>query len=153
MSKLREAIAVHQREITYCEKYRLLHPNGAKEAKSKIKTDLENAVTGVDFENVLKELYEQKGYLVETTKTTGDQGADLVIEKGGIRTVVQAKYYSSPVGNAAVQEVVAAIKFYNADAGIVVTNNSFTDAAKELAEANDIQLIDGILLNKMIERL
>lgn len=151
--ELKEAVAVHQKEITYSEKYKLLHPNGAKEAKDKIVNDLANAITGVDFENVLKELYEQKGYLVETTKTTGDQGADLIIEKGGIRTVVQAKYYSSPVGNAAVQEVVAAIKFYNADAGIVVTNNSFTDAAKELAEANDIQLIDGVMLNKMIERL
>jgi len=48
---------------------------------------------------------------------------------------------------------VASIKYYNADAGIVITNNSFTDAAKELASVNDVQLIDGVMLNKMIENI
>ena len=32
---------------------------------------------------------------------------------------------------------------YNADKGIVVTNSTFTSSAVELAQANNIELIDG----------
>ena len=32
---------------------------------------------------------------------------------------------------------------YNADYGIVVTNNTYTSSAVELAEANNIELVDG----------
>lgn len=38
-------------------------------------------------------MYEYLGYEVETTKTSGDQGADLVIVKSGIRTVVGQKQW------------------------------------------------------------
>lgn len=87
------------------------------------------------------------------TKTTGDQGADLVVEKNNVRGVIQAKFYSSPVGNSAVQEVVAALSYYHATKGIVITNNIFTNSAKELASANNIQLINGKDLDSMINAL
>lgn len=32
---------------------------------------------------------------------------------------------------------------YKADKGIVITNNTFTQAAIELAKANNIELVDG----------
>ena len=40
----------------------------------------------------------------------GDQGADLILKTPGIIYVVQAKFYGKPVGNKAVQEVVAAVR-------------------------------------------
>lgn len=52
------------------------------------------------------------GYKAEFTKSTDDQGADLLIEKMGDRTVVQAKRYNVNVGNSAVQEVVSSKAFY-----------------------------------------
>ena len=82
------------------------------------------------------------GYLVAVTKATGDQGADLVIEKFGEKTAVQAKCYADKVGNYAVQEVLAAKSMYKAHRAMVVTNNYFTDAAKSLATANRIELWD-----------
>ena len=42
----------------------------------------------------------------------------------------------------AVQEVLGAVGHYNADAGIVITNNTFLNSAKKLAESNDIELWD-----------
>ncbi len=150
--EVEQLIAFCQAETLYYEKYNLLHP--AKiEASNDICSKLKNAKTGIDFENVLKDLYVLMGYDVETTKTTGDQGADLVVQKNGRRAVIQAKYYSSQVGNSAVQEVLGAIKYYNAQKGIVITNNTFTKGAIDLASANDIQLIDRNGLSAMISAL
>jgi restriction system protein len=42
-----------------------------------------------------------------------------------------------------VQEIVGALRFYNADEGWVVTNSIFTPSARSLARANNIRLIDG----------
>lgn len=70
-------------------------------------------------------------------------GADVIAYKNDTKYVIQAKFYSNPVGNKAVQEVVASIGMYKADKGIVITNNTFTPSAIELAKANDIELIDG----------
>jgi restriction system protein len=97
---------------------------------------------GVEFEEHLAYTYRCLGYTVEITPAQGDQGADLVLERDGIRTVVQAKRWSQPVGNKAVQEVCASIKYYGAQDAIVVTSNTFTESAKELARANGTILID-----------
>ena len=45
------------------------------------------------------------------------------------------------MGDNAVQEVVAGIKFYDASIGIVIAPNGFTKSANALAEANDVNLI------------
>lgn len=112
-----------------------------------------NIITGEEFEIYLKNFFEKLGYNAELTKTTGDQGADLIIEKDLEKIVVQAKFYSTPVGNKAVQEVVGAIKFYGANYGMVVTNNTFTKSAVDLASANNIELIDGLKLNELREEI
>lgn len=85
----------------------------------------------------------KSGYkILSKKKKSGDQGADLIVEKDGIKTAIQAKRYSNSVGNKAVQEVIGSIKYYNCDREIVITTSRFTDSAKSLAEKNDIKLID-----------
>lgn len=120
--------------------------------ENKIKEDekeYEEISTGEEFEIYLSKMFTKLGYNSSLTKTTGDQGADLIIIKSSKKFVVQAKFYSKPVGNKAVQEVIGAIKFYNADGGIVVTNNTYTKSAIELANVNGIQLIDGKKINDL----
>ncbi|MBS4030548.1 MAG: restriction endonuclease [Clostridiales bacterium] len=112
-----------------------------------------NIITGEEFELYIKFIFEKLGYNVELTKATGDQGADLVLMKDNVKTVVQAKFYNNSVGNKAVQEVVAALKIYDAQIGIVVTNNRFTKAAIELAEANNIYLIDCDGLDSLVKSI
>ena len=96
------------------------------------------------------EIFKEKVYLVETTPSSNDFGADLIVEKDGIKYCVQAKFRSnSMVSLTAVQEVIGAIKYYQADKGIVITNGIFTTAAKKLAKSNDVILINGSDLNEI----
>lgn len=121
--------------------------------KSPIKYTLAeiDEMNGYKFEEYVKYIFENLGYSVEQTPLSGDQGADLILtSKKGIRTAVQVKRYSNKVSNRAVQEVVAAKGFHKCSEGVVVTNNYFTNSAKQLAEANNINLVDrGELMNLM----
>ena len=102
-----------------------------------------NEMNGYEFENFIASLFSQMGYKTTVTKKSGDQGVDILAEKNGVITAIQAKCYNQPVGNKAVQEIVAGIKYYGAKRGIVATNNTFTSSAKKLAKANGIALWDG----------
>ena len=107
-------------------------------------------MNGFDFERFLKTLFEKMSYIVKHTQLTSDQGADLVIEKFGKTTVVQAKRSVSSISNKAIQEVVASIKHYGANDGMVVTNSKFTSSAIKLANSNNVDLVDRTKLTKLI---
>jgi Restriction endonuclease len=98
---------------------------------------------GIEFEMYLAERLRTAGYSVSGTPATGDQGADLLATKDGITVAIQAKGYEGPVGNGAVQEIVAALRYYNAHEGWVATNSTFTRSARDLARANKVRLLDG----------
>jgi HJR/Mrr/RecB family endonuclease len=106
-------------------------------------------LTGPQFETYVGRTLEKRGYDIRYTPRTGDQGGDLIAKKDGRTIVVQAKRSSRPVGNDAVQEVTAALKIYSGDEGWVVTNATFTPAAKKLAHANVVRLIDGVELRSL----
>lgn len=91
--------------------------------------------------------------MTEITKSSGDQGMDIIAEKGGNRIGIQSKFYSSKVTNKAVQEIFTALNHYNCSKGIVVTNNYFTDSAVELAQSNNIILWDRDILKSKIGEL
>lgn len=95
---------------------------------------------GKTFEERLCLLFRRQGYRVEQTPYSGDWGADLVLIKAGVRTVVQAKRYSKSVGVRAVQEAVAAKAKYRCTGAMVVTNSTFTRQAIELARVNAVTL-------------
>ncbi len=103
------------------------------------------SMSGIEFENYLASLLKLNGFeSVSGTPKTGDQGADLIAKKNGRTIVIQAKRYESTVGNKAVQEVVAAVHFYNGHEGWVITNSSFTKSARELAGKSGVTLVDGL---------
>jgi HJR/Mrr/RecB family endonuclease len=100
--------------------------------------------TGTDFERFLSEVFQERGYIVELTGKSGDQGVDLVITRDGIRIAIQAKgYLSNSVGNSAVQEAHTGMAFYRCQMSAVVTNARFTASARELAQSVGCRLIDG----------
>jgi restriction system protein len=109
-----------------------------------------DAMGGVEFEHFLGSLFRAMGYQVQVTQASGDQGADLVLEKFGDRTVVQAKRYSATVSNSAVQEAVAAKAHYRSRHALVVTSSSFTTSALALAASNGVDLWDRGRLESMI---
>lgn len=109
-----------------------------------------DGMSGEQFEDFLETVFEDRGFDIEETPSTDDQGADLIAKKFGQKTVVQAKRYRGSVGNKAIQEVISAREYYNADEAIVVTNSTFTDSATELAEASGVELWNGAKLERVI---
>lgn len=99
-------------------------------------------MTGEEFEYYLKLRLERLGFKVEMTPASNDYGADLFCFDNNGTIVVQVKRYEGNVGTAAVQEIVAAREYYNADGCVVITNSFFTINALNLAEANEVALID-----------
>ena len=129
--------------------YLIIRKVKSKDTKNITLMEIDN-MTGEQFEYYLTNLFKAKGYSAYKTKSGGDQGADVIISKNGERTVVQAKRYKNSVGNSAVQEVVASIRYYNANHAMVVTNSYFTQAAKDLARVNNVELIDRNGLKRLI---
>jgi len=101
------------------------------------------SLSGLEFEKFLVKLFRHNGYGAEITKGSGDQGADMILEDDlGNKIAVQAKKWQGPVGNSAIQQVVASKKFYDCDnAWVISTNNKFTKSAIALAKRNKVKLI------------
>ncbi len=95
-------------------------------------------MTGIEFENRMFNYFKRNGYNVEKTKTSNDFGADLILSKNNEITVVQTKRWLKQVGISAVQEICAAIKYYHAQQGMLITNSKLTTSAKKLAQSNNI---------------
>jgi restriction system protein len=96
--------------------------------------------TGIQYEQYCAQVLREAGWATQLTKTTGDQGADIIAERAGKRIVVQCKFYSSPVGNKAVQEAAAARLHEHAHQAVVVSNASYTEAARQLAGTTGVVL-------------
>lgn len=143
-----------KKEKAKLERERILNGNFEKEKKINNKElDYSNISNGYEFESYIANLYKILGYKVlNVTSKSGDQGADVIIEKDNIKFAIQVKYYSTPVGNKAVQEVVAAKNFYKTSRAMVVTNSVFTQQAKALAKVNDVILVDRTELKQLINQ-
>lgn len=106
-------------------------------------------MSGEEFEVYVSKILSKMGFCnIGLTKGSGDQGVDIIAEKDRIKYAIQCKRYSNPVGNKAVQEIFAGVSFYHCHIGVVVTNNYFTNAAKELAYENGVVLWDKDFLDK-----
>lgn len=107
-------------------------------------------MTGIEFESYVAGLLRNNGFSdVTVTPPSGDFGADVTAKMAGAKYIFQCKYYSSPVGIEAVQEIHSAKMHYNAHVAVVVTNNVFTKAAQTLAEETNVILWDCETLAKM----
>jgi len=106
-----------------------------------INVDYKETFSGIGYENYCAELLENAGWETRLTSSVGDQGVDIVATQLETTVVFQCKKYSSPVGNKAVQEVVAGMGYMGGNGACVVTNSTFTKSAKELAKANGVKLM------------
>ena len=112
-------------------------------------------VDGMDghaFEYFCADLLKKNGFTsVEVTKGSGDQGVDILAEKGQIRYAIQCKNYATRLGNTPIQEVNAGKVFYKCHVGVVMTNSTFTPSATELATTTNVLLWDRDVLDKFIK--
>ncbi len=104
---------------------------------------------GLEYEHAVADYLSEHGYKnVSVTKGSGDYGVDIIAHKGKRKYAVQCKYYSNPVGLAAVQEAVAGKAMYGCTDAMVVTNSTFTSAAQNLAEANGVILLEKVSVGR-----
>ena len=96
---------------------------------------------GYQFEYQCAAILKRKHFSkIEVTKSSGDQGVDIIAYKRRKKYGIQCKYYTYPVGNKAVQEAYAGANFYDCDKAMVMTNTTFTRSATELAEKLEVEL-------------
>jgi len=109
----------------------------------KVEQDIQydDSIDPYEYEYFCAAQFKKFGWEAEATKGSSDQGVDVKAFKEGINLVAQCKKFAKPVGNKAVQEIVAGIKYYKADVGVVIAPNGYTNSAKNLAKANNIKLI------------
>ncbi len=96
---------------------------------------------GNEFEYWVADAFKKFDWDAEVTKSSGDQGLDVIVEKDGVRIGIQTKLYNSPVGNKAVQEAYTGIAHYGLSRAAVLTNAGFTKSAVELAANTGVVLM------------
>lgn len=102
---------------------------------------LPSRISGGEFEREIAAVLEGAGFVVERVGATGDQGADVLATKDGLRFAIQCKDHGKPVGNASVQQALSAKAHYVTDYAIVCASNGFTKSAKALAATANVLLL------------
>jgi restriction system protein len=90
-------------------------------------------LTGAEFEQWVTTVLESAGMPSENIRHSGDFGVDVVTTVGTTRVGIQAKRYSSSVGNSSVQQALAGSGYHGCELAAVVTQSRFTSAAREQA--------------------
>ena len=115
------------------------------------KNDKIDNMTGIEFEKLLTDKFNELNFIATQTKGSGDFGADIIVETSNqTKIIIQCKRFTSKVNLKAVQEVIGAVGHFEADIGIVITNNEFLNSAIKLAKSNDIELWDRAKLAKFL---
>lgn len=112
-----------------------------------------DGLEGHRFEYACADILKMNGFKnVKVTQGSGDYGVDIIAYKNGKKYAVQCKRYSHKLDNKPIQEVKAGLAYYNCDIGAVMTNQYFTEPAKELARINGVKLWDRNALSKMLRK-
>jgi restriction system protein len=103
-------------------------------------------MTGIEFERYVVKLLKAKGYSHIRLTEEYDYGIDIIAKKDGITWGIQVKRYSKLVKASAVRQVVTALKKYDCDRAMVISNSFYSEVAKELARSNKCELVDRSIL-------
>ena len=108
-----------------------------------------SSLTPTGYEAYCVQILRDSGWDATTTQTSGDQGVDILAKRLGKKAVFQCKFYTSLVGNAAVQEAIAGKAWASAYYAFVVSNADFTPPAKALAAKTGVHLIHNSALSNL----
>ena len=106
---------------------------------------------GIEFEQELGKLFKARGYWVEYTPVSGDQGIDLILRKNDKTTVVQCKAQQRPATPRVVRELYGSMVAYRADNAILACTGGFTDGVIKFAHDKPIRLMDAQEIARVAE--
>lgn len=108
--------------------------------------DKVDSMDGKFFEIWLAHQFRRAGYTVKRTRYQKDHGVDLILTTPkGTKIAIQAKKLGQRkgrVGAKALGEVIRGQKYYNCDKAMMVTNQGYTEQAREEARKIGIELVD-----------
>ncbi|MAT41389.1 MAG: hypothetical protein CL609_03535 [Anaerolineaceae bacterium] len=109
----------------------------------------------IEFEHLTAEIFRQLGYKAKVTRSSGDEGIDVILEKDGIRSGIQCKRYQNSVGPAYIREFAGALDGAGFSKGFFVTTGEFTQAAISAAKKSsaEIVLVSGEKLGELRNRV
>lgn len=123
----------------------------SKADKTEVTMQKIDKMSGKEFEKLCANMLNKNGFTeMEFTPGSGDQGVDIIATKDGKKYAIQCKRYNQKLGNKPVQEVYAGKTIYGCSVAVVLTNNYFTDGAKEAARATGVELWDRDTLRRML---
>lgn len=106
---------------------------------------------GIAFEELACDILIANGFeLAENTPATGDFGVDILAKKDGMTYAIQCKRYTEAVGLEAIQQVYAGRAYYECHVAVVLTNQTFTEHAKRLADKIGVVLWDRDTLRELL---
>ncbi|MBS7565312.1 restriction endonuclease [Mucilaginibacter sp. Bleaf8] len=116
-------------------------------------------LTPRQFEELVAELFDERGYKVQITQQTRDGGKELIIldhrEVGNFMIYAECKRYAPdrPVGVSVVSDLIGRMNADRATAGMVVTSSYFSPDAQVFQSKfeHQMSLIDFVKLSTMIE--
>lgn len=112
------------------------------------------ALSPSDFESLVANLWEKKGFQTRVTTQSNDRGVDVIARKGGNTSLIQAKRYDpekSTVGGPTVREIAGALQERGADSCLVVTSGTFSEQA--ISSARSITGVELIGHKELISEL
>jgi hypothetical protein len=90
---------------------------------------------------VAGELQRPHGYAVRRTGGPGDEGVDLLIQKGGERIVVQCKAHDRDIGPGPVRDLYGSLLHHGADEAWLIASHAYTYRARDFASNKPISLL------------
>ncbi|MEN0057155.1 MAG: restriction endonuclease, partial [Mucilaginibacter sp.] len=114
-----------------------------------------------EFEEVMAELLEKRGYKVDLTQATRDGGKDLIIARhddiGNFIYYVECKQYRQdrPVGVNLVRELAGTVDADKVTAGIMITSSYFSPDAVDFSNKSKhrLSLVDYIKLREWLAKI
>ncbi len=129
-------------------------------SRGKLLSRLQN-MNGHRFEELVADIWEQRGWEANVTDSSGDDGIDIIVEKNSPfnpnqKHIIQAKCYSdTPVGGPDLRDFGGSMDLADADAGVFVTTSSFSSQAEDTADrlTANLNLVNGEQLCDIILKL
>lgn len=117
---------------------------------------LKNNIEGHKFEVLIEKLIRKMGFKTQRKKITADGGIDIfAVNKEPLTKgmyIIQCKKYSKPISEAIIRDLFGVMTSERANKGILITNSTFTNAAKKFARGKPIELIDGDELSILLKK-
>ena len=96
---------------------------------------------GVTFEKEVALLLEGRGYKVQRTGRSGDEGVDLLLTRDGKKIIVQCKAYKTHVAPAVVRDLYGSLHHHRANEAWLIATSEFSVRARLFAKGKTVRLV------------